>query len=161
MYFVQIVNDGTPGALYEAGDDYQLATLLLAKVLVKNGIAITPEVVECIDDSGYYVEGAIGVYVIQSETYSEEEVEVAHGLNVGYTVEDDTLYHSMYPDEPLGEFQDGRFVPSRFLLELPPDCHRLADEFATDYLEEKADQEMDQVVDDMDKQFRKNLGLDE
>lgn len=128
-YFVQVVNDGTPGALYEAGDDYQLATLLLAKVLVKNGIAITPEVVECIDDSGYYDDGqGKGVYVVQSETYSEEADEDLEQFEFDSRPGQGVLYGE--GRVILGEFDGDDFVPSRALLEKDAEYQRKADNFA-------------------------------
>lgn len=75
MYFVQIVNDGTPGALYEA-DGFNEAKELLRKVLVKgdnpNGpVELTPEVEELIEDDGYYESAGFGVYIVSSEQFVE------------------------------------------------------------------------------------------
>lgn len=142
MYFVQIVNDGTPGALYEAGDDMAQAQELLLKVVasgrgnVEGPVEIDDDVREFVEAEGYYG----NVFIVSSESWSDVDPYEVEGEDyVGYTVEDDTLYHTMYPEDSLGEFQDGRFIPSRFLLELPPDCHRLADAWATNYIGEQQD----------------------
>lgn len=66
--------------------------------------------------------------VVESLASQEEEEEG------DYSVIDEVLYHSMYPDDSLGEFTDGQFVPSKFLLELPDECHKMADEYAKYYL---------------------------
>jgi hypothetical protein len=83
----------------------------------------------------------------------EEESDMADG--VGYSVKDGALYHSMYPDDMLGEFQDGGFVPSKFLLELPPECHELAQQHADDYMRHTylTDKDMDAMHDAVDETF--------
>jgi len=153
--FVQVIRaDGTPGQLYgpfEYADAEQV--LRSALILGKNDngpVAITPEIEEAINDSGFWTfEGGGGIYIVQSEEFSTEDFNL--GLNVGYSVEDDQLFHSMYPEDSLGDFQDGRFVPSRFLLELPPDCHRLADEYATQHIGEQLD-----VAEDAEEEDRRD-----
>lgn len=77
--FVQVVNDGTPGALYEVGSDsFEDANELALKVLAAgkntNGpVEITDEVRDFIETDGYYEEGSVGVYVVSSEVFSEDE----------------------------------------------------------------------------------------
>lgn len=70
-----------------------------------------------VDAKQVYVE--CGIRVLSSATHKP----------VGYSIIDGALYHTMYPDDVLGEFDDGNFVPSRFLLELPEACHRQVDEW--------------------------------
>jgi hypothetical protein len=56
-----------------------------------------------------------------------------------YVVNEDgfaSLWHTMYPNDILGEFTDHRFMPSKFLLELPPECHQLADQWASNYMKD-------------------------
>jgi hypothetical protein len=77
-----------------------------------------------------------------AKTLNEIDVETDEDKDFdepGYSVKDNELFHTMYIDEPLGEFQDGQFVPSKFLLELPPDCHKLAGKWANEYLMQRWD----------------------
>jgi len=148
-FLVQVITgDGSPGRTFGPYGTYVEAEAILRAALIagqnQNGpVEITPEVSEAISENGFWTfdDGWGGIYIVQAEEYSEddEDDDDDEEEHVGYFVEDDTLYHTMYPDDSLGEFQDGRFVPSRFLLELPADCHRLADEWATNYIGEQQD----------------------
>jgi fatty acid/phospholipid biosynthesis enzyme len=73
MYFVQIVNDGTPGALYEAGDDMAQAQELLLKVVasgrgnVEGPTEIDDDVREFVESEGYFG----NVFIVSSEAWSD------------------------------------------------------------------------------------------
>jgi hypothetical protein len=199
-YFVQIVHNGTPGALYESpGSDLQAAQELLAKVLVKNNVEVTDEVQEYIDGDGYYEDGDYGYYIVSSELFSEDDAEESdepqttvdspdggsfefdtddgtiryfdrHGNSEDvwrpgdedydayksqyfpkvevvsededeFSVYDGALYHEDHGEESLGEFTDGRFVPSKYLLELPAEFHKDADAFATQHIEDEEEED--------------------
>jgi hypothetical protein len=141
MYFVQVVNDGTPGALYEAGDDYQHAQELLLKVIAQDlkthgPVEITDEVREFVESDGYYETSfGVGFYIVASERFSDEPDEDGFNEYVG------SLYHDDHGEESLGDFQDGRFVPSRYLLGLSPEWHRAADDWATNFIGEQQEDE--------------------
>ena len=139
---MQIVHNGIPGALYEVGDDYEAAKELLVKVLVKNNVKITDEVQECIDGDGYYDDDDFGYYIVSSELFSEDDSEEADEEDDGeFSVYDGTVYHEDHGEESLGEFTDGRFVPSKYLLELPAEFHKDTNAFATQYLEDQEEED--------------------
>lgn len=142
-FLVQVITgEGTPGRTYGPYVTYAEAEQVLRAALVagqnQNGpVEITPEVEEAISEDGYwnFEEGWGGIYIVQAEPYSEELDEDL------FSEYDGSLYHEDHGEESLGDFQDGRFVPSRFLLELPPEWHEAADAWATDWISEQQEEE--------------------
>lgn len=59
-------------------------------------------------------------------------------LSQGLSVESGVLYNrSVYSDESLGEFEEGKFVPSVFLLQLAPAIHKIIDKWAMNWLKQQ------------------------
>lgn len=139
--FVQVIRaDGTPGQLY-GPYEYAEAEAVLRQALKAgkndNGpVEITAEVEEAISDDGFWsFDGGGGIFIVQSEAYSEEIDEDA------FSEYDGSLYHEDHGEESLGEFQDERFVPSRYLLELSPEWHQAADAWATNWIGEQQEED--------------------
>lgn len=142
-HFVQVIrSDATPGPLYgpyEYADAEQVLRAALIAGNNENGpVEITPQVQEVLDDEGYWeFDGGGGIFIVQSEPYTEEEEEDLS--DDPFSEYDGALYHEDHGEESLGEFQDDRFVPSRYLLEQSPDFQKEADEWATNWIGERLD----------------------
>jgi len=81
--FVSVIRvDGSPGPLYGPYDYHEAERVLYAvlksdKGILENGpVEITADVEEVIDSAGSYsFDGGGGVYIVESETFGDEEID--------------------------------------------------------------------------------------